>query len=46
MFTYTIFWSQKQTMYRSKDSTIQILLEFMAKTENHRHKKTYVNIKQ
>ena len=45
MFTYTIFWSQKQTMYRSKDSTIQILSESMTKTEKHRHRKTYVNIK-
>ena len=46
MFTYIIFWSQKQTMYRSEDSTIQILSESMTKTENHRHRETYVNIKQ
>ena len=33
------------SMYRHKNSTIQILLEFMTKTENHRHRKIYVNIK-
>ena len=31
-------------MYRSKNSTILILLDFMTKTENHRHKKTYLNM--
>ena len=46
MFTYTSFWSQKQTLYMSKDSIIQILSESMTKTENHRHRETYINIKQ
>ena len=39
MFTYTVFWSQKKTMYRSKDSTIQIMSESMTKTEKYRHRK-------